>query len=184
MKKNFQFLVFNFQRGSRGEHGFTIIEALVAVGILSTVVIGALGTVQSSLSSYIFSKDQIVAFYLAQEGFEALRNIRDENRLKGQNWLQGISLSSGDPCYFGQACTVSPAESTVATRCSGPCSKLRQDSATGFFGYNSSWPETVFRREIRLESRNSAEIAVIVSVTWSKGSVSREFKARENLLDW
>src|SRR3989338_9186586 len=90
-------------------------------------IIGTSSAVQSAISSYIFSKDQIVAFYLAQEGFEQIRNLRDENRLKNRDWLYGIARDSGDPCYFGNACTVDSITAVIA-RCSGvgSCPPLRQ----------------------------------------------------------
>ncbi len=166
--------------------GFTIIESLVAIAILATVIMGASSAVQSGLSSYIFSKDQIVAFYLAQEGFEQLRNIRDENALNSRNWLTGIALNSSDPCYFGYSCMASPVESSTLTRCSAPgaCPLLRQEVSTGFYGYNALWPATLFRRDISLTSIGTDEVAVTVKITWSKGAVTREFKARENLFRW
>ncbi len=165
--------------------GFTIIESLVAIAVLTLAIMGAMSAAQSGLSSYIFSKEQIVSFYLAQEGFEQIRNIRDENRLNGRSWLTGIASNSSDPCYFGQACVVSPAESGVATRCPsvGACPLVRQSPA-GFYGYDSSWNATPFRREITLSAVSATEIAVTVTVNWSKGSVVRQFKARENLLNW
>lgn len=169
------------------EKGFTIIESLVAISVMVAAVIGSMSAVQTGISSYIYSKDQVTAFYLAQEGFEQIRNIRDENRLNNVNWLTGISLNQSDPCYFGQVCAVSPVESLVPTRCNGgvgTCPYLRQDSVTGFFGYNVGWTQTVFRREIQLASVNSDEIAVTVVVDWSKGLLTRQFKARENLLNW
>lgn len=166
--------------------GFTIIESLVAIAILVAAVIGAMSAVQSGLSSYTFSKDQITAFYLAQEGFEQLRNIRDENHLNGVDWLTGIASNSNDPCYFGQACTVSPVETSVATRCPAPgsCPVLRQDPTDGFYGYNSAWPLSKFRREIQLSSVSATEIAATVSVYWSKGLINRQFKVKENILNW
>ncbi len=166
------------------EKGFTIIETLVAIAILVSAVTGTMTAVQSGLSSYIFSKDQIVAFYLAQEGFEQVRNIRDENRLNGEDWLQGIAASAGDPCYFGKHCQVSPAESSALTTCSGSCPKLRQSGSTGFYGYNSSWSETIYQRDISLTQVGADEVAVTVTMTWSKGIVTREFRARENLFNW
>ena len=176
-----------FGVSSRSERGFTIIESLVAIAILVTVIIGATSAAQSGLSSYIFSKDQVAAFHLAQEGFEQIRNLRDENWLSGANWLTGIADTLSDPCYFGNACTVSPVETSLPARCaSGPgaCPKLRQDSETGFFGYNSSWPETIFTREIVFDSINENEVAVTVTIRWSKGIIDREFRARENLFNW
>ncbi|MEK7461476.1 MAG: prepilin-type N-terminal cleavage/methylation domain-containing protein, partial [Patescibacteria group bacterium] len=79
--------------------GFTIIESLVAIAVLILAITGTASAIQTGISSYVFSKDQIIAFYLAQEGFEQIRNIRDENGLLNQNWLAGISSNSSDPCY-------------------------------------------------------------------------------------
>src|SRR3989344_1898560 len=110
--------------------GFTIVESLVAIAVLIVVLSGVMGVAQSSISSYIFSKDQIIAFYLAQEGFEQIRNIRDENHLKNQNWLTGLSQSLSDPCAVGNACIVDTVASAVPVRCTGGignCPVLRQD---------------------------------------------------------
>ena len=183
--KNFQFSIFNFQT-KRKSGGFTIIESLVAIAILVLAITATASAIQTSISSYIFSKDQIIAFYLAQEGLEQIRNIRDENRLKNQHWLTGVSANSGDPCYFGNACIVDPITSSTPTRCNlpGSCPVLRQDTSSGFFGYNPSWPATIFRREIVLTQINSDEISVSVTVDWSKGIINRQFKARENILNW
>lgn len=166
--------------------GFTIIESLIAISILVMAVIGASGAVQTGISSYIYSKDQIIAFHLAQEGFEQIRNIRDENGLKNIDWLTGISAVSGDPCYFGNACIADPVGTTLLTRCGlpGSCQILRQNASTGFFGYDGTWPTTIFRREIILTSINAHEVSVLVTVNWSKGTMSRQFKVRETIFDW
>lgn len=178
MKKNFK------KRNKTG--GFTIVESLVAITILVLVVTGVASAIQTGISSYIFSKDQIIAFYLAQEGFEQIRNIRDENGLKNQPWLTGISVAPGDPCFFGSACIVDPVLSNIPVRCSAPgnCPILRQNASTGFFGYDSAWPATIFTREIVLTQINAKEISILVTVDWSKGLTNRQFNARENLLNW
>jgi prepilin-type N-terminal cleavage/methylation domain-containing protein len=167
--------------------GFTIIESLVAITILILAVTGAASATQIGISSYIFSKDQIIAFYLAQEGFEQIRNIRDGNGLNNRHWLSGISLNSSDPCYFGNACIVDPVISSVPVRCSsgiGNCPLLLQEASSGFFGYNLSWTPTIFKREIILTQINANEISILVTINWSKGLVNRQFRARENLLNW
>jgi type II secretory pathway pseudopilin PulG len=166
--------------------GFTIIESLVAIAILTTVIMGAMSAVQSGISSYTYSKDQITAFYLAQEAYEQLRNLRDENRLSNRHWLYGISQSSSDPCYFGNACIVDPIITPTPTRCSAPgsCPVLKRDPDSDFFGYYSTWLPTMFRREIVLSYVNDNEVSIVVSVHWNKGVVSRQFSARANLLNW
>ena len=160
--------------------GFTIIESLVAIAILIVVITGTLSAIQTSLSSYIFSKDQVIAFYLAQEGFEQIRNIRDENGLQSLPWLTGLG-----PCLGGNACRVDAVADTL-TGCGAPgsCPVLRQDATSGFFGYTPAWSATIFRREIMLTQINADDISVVVTVDWSKGIVNRQFRARENLLNW
>jgi Tfp pilus assembly protein PilV len=171
----------------RAKHtgGFTIVETLVAIGILVAIIIGASSATQRALSSYIFSKDQIIAFYLAQEGFERIRNARDSNVLAGVSWLSGLSDTSSDPCYFGNACTVASFQSG-AVRCPaiGLCPLLRQNATTGLINYDPASPVTIFDREIVFSPISSTEVALTVTVTWSKGGVSRSFKIRENLLNW
>lgn len=165
------------------DRGFTIIESLVAIIILILAITGAASAIQTGISSYIFSKDQVIAFYLAQEGFEQIRNLRDENSLKGSHWLAGIASNSGDPCYFGNACRVDPVNSSVPVKCPSvtTCPVLMQDN-NGFFGYRGI--PTIFKRTIELKSINANEISVLVTIDWSKGVVSRQFKAKENLLNW
>ena len=195
--KNIKIIFNRKKRGlaPSGVEGFTIVESLVAITILVLVVTGVTSAIQTGISSYIFSKDQIIAFYLAQEGVEQIRNIRDENSLKNpqQPWLTGIASSVSDPCYFGKACKVEPVFSSVATECSGGpgnCPVLRQ-SSSGFFGYDSSWSPTIFRREIQITpiypigcSNNCTEVSISVTVDWSKGLINRQFRARENLFNW
>ena len=179
MMKNFQFSIFNFQKRLKTE-GFTIVESLVAITILILAITGVTSAIQTGISSYIFSKDQVIAFYLAQEGFEQIRNIRDENGLKNQNWLTGL-----DPCFSSDGCYVDVVSGGVPITCPvGTCPVLKQDVATSFFGYNSGWPDTIFKRKITLTQINNDEVSLLVTVNWSKGVVLRQFKVRESLLNW
>lgn len=167
--------------------GFTLVESLIAITVLVLVTSGVSSAVQTGLSSYTFSKEQVAAFYLAQEGVEQIRNQRDTNRLAGDVWLDGISYNSTDPCYFGNYCYVDAVENTV-DRCPGSdaesCPRLRQDTISGLFGHDSSWPETNFRRAVSISNISADEVAILVTVEWSKGLVTREFRVRENILNW
>ena len=84
MRKNLQFTIYPpSHKASAGQsnlqknRGFTIIESLVAIAILIVAITGTMTAVQSGISSYTYSKDQIAAFFLAQEAFEQVRNMRD-----------------------------------------------------------------------------------------------------------
>ncbi|MEI6843420.1 MAG: prepilin-type N-terminal cleavage/methylation domain-containing protein [bacterium] len=177
--------------------GFTLIETLVAISILSISILGTFTAVQTSLQSSGYAKDQVTAFYLAQESIEYLRNKRDENALNSLNslasggsavgWLTGISAVATDPCYFGKVCTVDSPGATLSA-CSGAlgsCPVLNQDSATGLFGYNVTWTPTDFKREIQLQTvaGNANEIVAIITVSWQSGAFSKTFQIRESLFN-
>lgn len=169
-------------------NGFTLVETLVAIGILVLAVTGAFSAAQMGITTSTYSKNQVIAFYLAQDGVEFIRNIRDNNGLKGQAWLTDISSNSSDPCYFNNTCTVDPtavSPNPNIIRCSGgsgSCPSLKQDT-NGIYGYVSG-TDTIFRREIQLTSINDHEISILVSVIWRKGLVDRSFRIRENIFDW
>src|SRR3989344_8733451 len=99
----------------KNSNGFTLVETLVAISILTLSIAGAFTAVQSGIQSSTFAKDQTTAFYLAQEGMEFIKNKRDENALNSineqpnpvTNWLTGLSDDpDNDPCYFGSVCRV------------------------------------------------------------------------------
>ena len=160
--------------------GFTIIETLVAIAILLVAIAGAGSAIQTGISSYIFSKDQIIAFYLAQEGFEQIRNIRDENALGGQNWLTSLA-----PCLTSDGCYINVLEpNPLPSACGTNCPVIRQNQDSGFYGYDASWSSTVFNRRIVMQTINSKEVSITVTIDWSKGVTERQFRARENIFNW
>lgn len=86
---------------SRSEGGFTLIEALVALSIIALAVIGPLSLAATSLSAAQVARDQLTAYYLAQEGIEIVRNVRDTDRLNGatqwtDGWFNCFNSGSGD----------------------------------------------------------------------------------------
>lgn len=172
--------------------GFTVLESLVAILILSLSVSGVFSVVQQSLSQNIIAKDEIRAFYLAQEAIEIVRNRRDTNQLVLINlgtghWLADIAQHSSDPCYVGRICRAQASDMSL-TSCGsswGSCENLRQNPTTLLYGY-SSGNLTNFNREIQIEPIPSRpnEASVTVSVTWKKGIFEREFKVKTHLFNW
>jgi len=178
----------------KNQKGFTVLESIVAIMILSLAISGVFAAVQRGLSQSIIAKDEVKAFYLAQEAVEIIRNKRDNNQLSKINlgtghWLAGISENSGDACYFGKICRADIYDFSL-TRCSevnndwDSCPNLEQSSDSYVFSYGRNWPETNFKREIQLESISANEIAVIVRISWKKGLVTKEFKVKTILFDW
>ena len=80
--------------------GFTLIEALVAISILMIAIASPMALAQQGLSSATLSKDQMIAAFLAQDGIESVKNIRDQISARGittgnTDWLNNPLLS---PC--------------------------------------------------------------------------------------
>src|SRR6202042_2338797 len=59
--------------------GFTLIETMVAIALLMLALIAPMSLAAQSLTAAYFARDQITAFYLAQEGIEIVRSVRDAN---------------------------------------------------------------------------------------------------------
>ncbi len=57
--------------------GFTLVETLVAISIFTGSVLGLLALTGGSISNTNYARDRIVATFLAQEGLEYMRNLRD-----------------------------------------------------------------------------------------------------------
>ncbi len=161
--------------------GFTLLETLIAVTILSVSLAGPITIASQGLASAFFAKEQITAFYLAQEAVEYVRSVRDENFLTGNSWLDGISNCVGEVCVVDM-----PAHSHKV--CStGTCAPLNFNSTTAL--YNNSAiggnnQPSIYTRELRLEQINADEVSISVVLIWESKTRTRTFQIRENIYNW
>jgi prepilin-type N-terminal cleavage/methylation domain-containing protein len=177
--------------------GFTLVETLVAISILTLSILGTFTAVQNGLATSSFAKDQVTAFYLIQEAMEYARNIRDDNGLStlyalengGSTvpWLTSMSNIPSDPCYFGKTCIIDSSLKQM-TSCSGgfgTCPFISQNSSSKLYGHSTggSWVLTKFRREMQFESVSSQEVAVTVRVSWVSGSFGKTITVKQTLFD-
>src|SRR3990167_3334864 len=76
---------------NKNSMGFTLIEALVSLVVL-TVALGPALVLSSNISSTAsIIQNNLVAANLSQEGLEVIRALRDAN------WYNGLSFDSGLP---------------------------------------------------------------------------------------
>src|SRR5579864_4923963 len=99
--------------------GFTLMETLVAVLLLSIAIAGPLTIASKGIQATTLAKDQDSAFYLAQDAIEYVRWARDTNTLGNTNWLEGtINLT---PCVStdgSASCQIDTLKSTISA-CNG-----------------------------------------------------------------
>jgi prepilin-type N-terminal cleavage/methylation domain-containing protein len=65
------------------EQGFSLVETLVAITILLLVIVGPLTISSQSARSTSFASEQVIAFFLAQEGLEIIQKGRDDLVING-----------------------------------------------------------------------------------------------------
>lgn len=194
IRKTFNFKIF---RGlpceAKRSRGFTLLESIIAIFVLSLAISGAFAAVRQGLSQTIHAKNEVRAFYLAQEAIEVLRNERDQNRLStllgGSGtvtpWLTDITGCIGGTCRVDASGPGDPA--AYLYPCGenwGSCPFMKQDPDTLVYGYDPDGLDTNFKREIQIELVNPDEIAVTVRVFWTQGIIDHEFKVKTILLNW
>jgi type II secretory pathway pseudopilin PulG len=166
--------------------GFTVVETLVAISILSLSVVATFTAVQSGIQSSILVKDQITAFYLAGEAVEYVKGIRDDNTLltlsgTATPWLTGIPVE----CSTGRACIIDsfsfPKQVTACSGSWGTCENVRYLASIGAFGHDASWPATIFKREIKYTQISADEIRLTVRIAWVTRGASKVFEITESL---
>lgn len=192
---------------SHRSKGFSIVETIVAIAILAVAIVGPLSLAQRGLNASLYARDQVTAFYLAQEAIEYVRNVRDNNNLNnlsGKNtWLQSLENCTGKSCGVDVnlgttiVCDVVPAD---PTRCllvfnSGVPGNL----GTGLYGdfglrmlggsLPSGWQATSFTRTLQIipfqiGSDQNAAADLAVKVSWRSGLIQRSLTLNEKIFNW
>ena len=83
--------------------GFTLPELLVSMSVMVMVIVSATNLVVSAIRSNTSNINTLIAYGLAQEGLEGVRNIRDSNWLLGAGFNGMISVGTDDFFVWGKA---------------------------------------------------------------------------------
>jgi len=158
---------------SKANKGFTLIEAMVAL-VLVTLAMGPvfiLATSSVNVASRI--EHNLIASNLAQEGIEVIRNIRDTN------WLNGVDFDNNLPAGAWRIEWDTIGGGLMAV---GSNPVLKKNN--GLYNY-STGTNTVFRRTITISKPNSGELILISSVAWiERGNINKTVSAESHLFDW
>lgn len=170
--------------------GFTIMETLVAIAILTIGITAPITVVFNAIQSANVAQDQITANYLAEEGIEYIRYVRDTNIIQGDPWLNNLQhcLSSdgsgGDVCNLVLPTDVVNNNGDFINCGAGPCGPIEFDG-TFYKGDRGPGAPTAFVRDITInEVIVDREAELVVTVTWTTSGTVRSFSVQERLLNW
>ncbi len=195
--------MYKFFHKKNNKGGFTLVETLIAISIFSLSILALMSVLGQGISSTNYAKKKIVASYLAQEGIEYIRNMRDTYVLYGassqtgwDSFITKITANSctTDGCYFNpdnidyidntQAVidmTISPCS---PSRCSN--APLFYNSSTGKYNYSLLGTNSGYTRKITatLIGSPANEIKISSTVYWTQGSGDSDVSFSENLFNW
>ena len=177
---------------------FTLVETLVAIAIFSTSLLGLMSVLASSISGTTYAKQKMVADYLAQEGIETIRNMRDSFVLYSTNgqtgWtafntkLTGSSCQSASGCYYNidNIFSISPPQPMTKislAACGVSCATLLYDSSSGKYNYTSG-VASGFVRKIQITQVSADDTRISSVVSWKQGSSNYNINFSEDLFNW
>lgn len=195
------FSFFNFPFAFVSKRGFTLLETVVALAILSAAIVGPMSLVSRGISGARASKNLTAASYLAEEGMEIVRGIKENNALAGSTGNSG-DCNNAVNWNYGLCAGVWRANISTLTLESGAGNPLLFDPGSpGLYNYQSG-NSSMFTREVVIASLVSpaddevdsvsgltvpaADILdITVTVSWREGPVGvRDVILRERLYNW
>jgi len=176
-----------------------LVETLVAISIFSVSLVGLMTVLGQGIANTGYAKKKAIAAFLAQEGIEYVRNIRDTYMLYGattsagwtsfNNKLIGASCQLANGCYFDDSSLnfssqTQPIVSIPFYACSGSCPIMYYDPTYGRYNY-ALGSSSEYRRKINITQLNGATEARITStVYYSQGSGTYSVSFSESLFNW
>ena len=205
-RHTYQNELLNNMKKRKQQSGFTLIETLIAVLILTLSIGGLLSLAAGGFYSVRYARNQIVANNLLQESLEYVRNSRDTAFIQGLAWdawqdtLQVDSNGSQtgvdtDGCFNTNGCTINPYNTGAHVKaCGTTCANILYFPDNAFYGYNDTYPftsisasyQTSFVRKIRMapSSTNPDQVVVIGTITWQNGSSTKTISQNMLITNW
>lgn len=175
--------------------GFTLIEVIIAISILTIAVGGSFALIQQTLVVVSLNQSELIASYLTQEGIEIVRNIRDNNWLDQKDsletppqplWDDGLTVCQPPAnCCEGDYKTDIPFNSSLASfpNCDYNNLHYLNIDENGFYGYSGTTP-TKFKRKINVTKVDANTLEVSVDVQWQERGRAHNIKAQDYLYNW
>jgi len=178
--------------------GFTLVETMVAVLILTLTIVSLMTVVSNSLFAARYARNDITAGYLLQEVIDDIRNDRDTSVfLQTAQPIMSIAWTAFTtkyaPCLGPTGCffDVIPGNTTITACTDTNCRKLFYNAnayTTPYYVYddksgNTGKVDSGFQRKI-VVVQNGDEMQVTVTVFWKNGGLDKSRSLTNSLLKW
>jgi len=174
-----------FKQKNKNNSGFTLVETLVAISIFTIAILALMSVLSKGVSDTNYAKKRMTATYLAQEGIEHIRNMRDTLVLSSSTqdgwdsfWNKVSLCTLNNPCGFYDLVS---ATDSIFICASSTCSL---NLINGNYSYNLTGENSGFERKIWVDLINPNEFKIYSSVSWRQGSGNYEVTFSENLYNW
>lgn len=175
--------------------GFTLIETMVAITILTLAVVGPLFTASRAIVGARVAGYQLTASYLAQESVEYVRMLRDNEYLSAYgNPLTYLTASTTGwanfrtalvPCAAPNVCTFDPTVPELSLCPGGACPRLYL-LANGVYSQQNMQGAslTPFTRTVKISDVSENEERIVSTVTWNFHNTPYTVTITDHLTPW
>jgi len=183
--------MIQFIKKNNRKKGFSLVEMLVAVFIFSISVITVMAVLSRGLTGTENAKNKMIATFLAQEGVEYFRNVRDAYVISDptNGWNDFLTKLTTDGCAgvckFDDTGIFSAGvmKDLAVASCVGTECDLFYNETTGKYGYEGG-NKSGFSRKMTVKVIDPSRMYVLSVVTWNQGGGSSTVSFSENLFNW
>ncbi|MEI7498752.1 MAG: hypothetical protein WCK11_05765 [Candidatus Falkowbacteria bacterium] len=167
--------------------GFSLLEIITVIFIVSVGLVALISLNIATMRNFGSLKTGTAVFYLAQEGIELVRGIRDRNWTAGRNWLAGFNTTTPNfvldytrpdgadyPLGNVYVATFTDNESILYMDANG---YLRQ-------GQGLAANPSIYRRVVYLSNITATSTEVTSRVSAKEGDKTKYFEIKTKLYDF
>lgn len=163
----------------RASNGITVIEVIVATFILLVAIVGSYSVFTQIFMATSSTSDRLVAAYLAQEGIEVIRNIRDTSWINSSDWGSMFTICNNG-CQADYKTGIPGNFIGSLTPYNGDYLNI---DANGFYTYENG-TATKFKRKITVTPSGADRLDVLVEIIWANRGEPYSFQSEESLYNW
>jgi prepilin-type N-terminal cleavage/methylation domain-containing protein len=148
--------------------GFTLLEMIFAITIISVGVLGIYNGMSFAIANTQKAREYFMGAYLAQEGIEIVKNMRDTNWVASAPWDSGLICSSG--------CEADYTTSSTLPAYTGRYLKI---DSNGFYNYDAG-ADTIYKRKITVDEPGTSTLNITVDVYFNGVTTT----VKEDIRNW